>query len=290
MDSNNKIDKGARNTSKADINSSPSLSSGQHNSINNQAQSIDRRSDHDTSNVRVHNGQPSRNIAAGESSSLLAKDKNSSDRLRSIQVKQCTEKEHRQVSILQCMLRDTWIYELVAMCISVSCLIAIGAVLKAYDGGVSPQLQYGLTLNAIISILATSTKAGLVYVVASSISQLNWCWVQQRARPLKHLQTYDDASRGFSGAFTMLFDRSGWSIAAIGASITTLAVGFDPFVQQLLAYPIRDSPRPSSTVFTKQAALFNASGLTREYLDAVEAGTWSDSSQFARNPTCPSST
>jgi hypothetical protein len=288
MASNPKIDKDTQITNDAIINLSAVSSSAQHDSIN-APQSIDRRSEQSTSIDGIRNEQPARNTESGESSSLLVKDKDSSDHPRPVPVKQCIAKEQQKVPFIQYVLRDTWFYELVAMCISVSCLIAIGAVLKAYDGRVSPQLQYGLTLNAIISILATSTKAGLVYVVASSISQLKWCWVQHRERPLEHLQTYDDASRGFSGAFTMLFDRSGRSIAAIGASITILAVAFDPFVQQLLAYPIRSTPRPSSTVYTKRATLFNANGTSREYLYAVEAGIWSDSSQFARNPTCPSS-
>ena len=186
------------------------------------------------------------------------------------------------------LLCDTWFYELIAIGISVASLIAIGAILIAYDQQRSPQLRFGLTLNAIISILATAMKAGLVFAVASSISQLKWCWMQKIPRPLRDLQRFDEASRGFSGAFTMLFTRSARSLASVGAVITILAVAIDPFVQQLAAYPIRTVLTPSSSTLTKRSTVFNTNSLSTPFMSAVEAAFWSEPSQFARNPTCAS--
>ena len=198
------------------------------------------------------------------------------------------EEKSDRPPLRQRLLFDTWLHELVAICISICCLVAIGGVLKAYDQRTSPQLKYGLTLNAIISILATASKSGLVFAVASSISQLKWCWMQRRNRRLQDLQFYDYASRGPSGSLILLCTRSGRSLASIGAIITVLAVAFDPFVQQLLRYPIRDVPKHSPTSFTKRALVFDARSSSTEFLSAIEAGIWSGASQFSSHPTCPS--
>lgn len=193
-------------------------------------------------------------------------------------------------SVRQRLLCDTWFYELVAISISVACLIAIGVILSEFDQRPAPQLKYGLTLNAIISILATGSKAGLIFAVASCISQLKWYWFQKDEHPLRDLQTFDDASRGFSGAIVMLVAFWGQSLASIGAVITILAVAFDPFVQQLLAYPVRPVPRNLSSASTQQAAIFGVSGddiaTANSFVSAINAGIWTDSSQFARNPIC----
>lgn len=193
-------------------------------------------------------------------------------------------------SVRQRLLCDTWFYELVAISISVTCLIAIGVVLSQFDQQSAPQFKYGLTLNAIVSILATGCKAGLIFSVASCISQLKWYWVQQNHRPLRDLQTFDDASRGFSGSIILLATFWARSLASIGAIITVLAVAFDPFVQQLLAYPVRTVPRASQAARIKQAAIFEVSGdydtIENSFTSAINAGIWADSSQFARNPIC----
>lgn len=138
---------------------------------------------------------------------------------------------HRRV------LCDTWYCEVLAIIVSSLSLIAIGVVLRVYEGRASPQLSHGLTLNAIISILATLSKSCLIYAVASSISQLKWCWFQKETRQLPDLQGFDDASRGPLGSMTVLFTRAGWSLISVGAFVTVLATVFDPFVQQLLNYP-----------------------------------------------------
>jgi len=74
------------------------------------------------------------------------------------------------------LLLDTWFPEILAVAFSTGCLIAIVAVLLAYNDKTVPQLPYGITLNAIVSILATASRSSLIYTVATSISQLKWCW------------------------------------------------------------------------------------------------------------------
>ena len=113
----------------------------------------------------------------------------------------------------------------------------------------------------------------------------------KRTQRLRDLQIYDEATRGPAGAVILLATQSGLSIASIGAAITILAVTLDPFVQQLLRYPIREVGELSSQAITKSASIFNSSDNatpSSQLLSAINAGIWSDSSQFERNPTCPS--
>jgi hypothetical protein len=49
---------------------------------------------------------------------------------------------------------DTWIPEILALFISAASIIAITGILWSYNKTRSPELPYGITLNAIVSILA----------------------------------------------------------------------------------------------------------------------------------------
>ena len=69
---------------------------------------------------------------------------------------------------------DTWIPEFLSLVASAACIIAIAGVLYSYDGSASPEIPYGITLNAIISILATTSKSLQLFAIASAISQQKW--------------------------------------------------------------------------------------------------------------------
>lgn len=103
---------------------------------------------------------------------------------------------------------DTWTVEINAASFSLACFAAICGVLIAYDQIPSPDLRYGLTLNAVISILATGCKSSLLFTLGESISQAKWSWFTRGApKPLVHMQTIDSASRGPSGTIMMLFGQ-----------------------------------------------------------------------------------
>lgn len=84
---------------------------------------------------------------------------------------------------------DTWVPEILALSISVASIIAIGAILKFYDNEKSPELPYGITLNAIVSILATVSRSMLLFAVSTCIGQLKWCWYHERKRKIEDMQT-----------------------------------------------------------------------------------------------------
>lgn len=72
-----------------------------------------------------------------------------------------------------------------------------------YSGKPLPEWQYGLTLNSVISILATFAKASLVLPVAEALGQLKWFWFR-RSRTLDDFAAFDEAVRGPYGSAFLL--------------------------------------------------------------------------------------
>lgn len=50
----------------------------------------------------------------------------------------------------------------------------------------------------------------------------------------------DDAARGPLGSVTMLFSWTTMSLCSVGAIIVIVALTFDPFIQQVVNYPLQD--------------------------------------------------
>lgn len=78
---------------------------------------------------------------------------------------------------------------------------------------------------------------------------------------------------------------------SLGVVITVLCLAFDPFMQQLLNYPLREVGMLSSRAAVKQSVSFfldsNRDGrISDDYLTAINAGIWTK--EFAVIPSCPS--
>lgn len=182
---------------------------------------------------------------------------------------------------------NTWLSEIVAMMFSIACIVALGIILLVYEGQATPHMRFGLTLNAIVSILATGARATLIFVVASAIGQLKW-YRFSSSRKLSHLQDVDDASRGVLGSLTILFTFKAGFLVSLGACITVLALAYDPFVQQIIKYPGRAISIPSNATTTANASSFIIDPLSTRFLSTVNAGIWADATQFDRTLPCPS--
>ncbi|KAF2972258.1 hypothetical protein GQX73_g1260 [Xylaria multiplex] len=135
---------------------------------------------------------------------------------------------------------DTWLWEILSIILSGVCFALTLVLLKIYDQRAPPQFIYGITLNALISILTTFSKSALLVVVAGAISQLKWRWFQNtNGKSVLDTQLFDDASRGPWGSIVLLATPHTWSLASMGALVSILALALDPFAQQLLSYPTR---------------------------------------------------
>ncbi|CAG7944807.1 unnamed protein product [Penicillium salamii] len=203
---------------------------------------------------------------------------------------------------------DTWLWEASAIIFSILCFTAMFCVVRVYDQQASPSLPYGITLNSVISILGTASKSSLIFAVAESLGQLKWMWFWKSRKPLRDFQSFDSASRGPWGSVVMLWQHKGATIASLGALITILALAFDPFLQQVLTFPLRQIPMPSSSNShdSSFSQVYNISppyipradrllpyeipeeleAYTTNFRDAILSGIWSSPSQI--NPTCAS--
>ena len=54
--------------------------------------------------------------------------------------------------------RDWWLWELMGSILSIFCIVAIVAILAAYDRKPLPEWPYSITLNSLLSILSTIAK------------------------------------------------------------------------------------------------------------------------------------
>jgi hypothetical protein len=58
-----------------------------------------------------------------------------------------------------------WIPELVSLLLALSSFIAILVILSRYKGNLQPSWRHGITINAVVAVLATAMRAFLVAVV-----------------------------------------------------------------------------------------------------------------------------
>ncbi|RAL12401.1 DUF3176 domain-containing protein [Aspergillus homomorphus CBS 101889] len=140
-----------------------------------------------------------------------------------------------------------WLFEIVSCVIAVGALVAIVVVLQTYDGKPMPNWPYGITLNALISLLVTVMKAAMVYPITEGLSQLKWSWFN-RQNKLNDLAVLDAASRGAVNAVFVLFRFLPRHLVTVGCFILVVAAAIAPFVQQVISItsqPIH-SPTESS--------------------------------------------
>lgn len=164
---------------------------------------------------------------------------------------------------------DWWLWEILALFLSLSTFAALVVILSVYNGRNVAQLPRGISLNAIVSILSTISKSSLIFSISATISQFKWLLFSGRTRQLKDLQLYDDASRGPLGSSLLLLSEKGLYVgsrvhivlllisqsswASIGALITILVLALDPFFQQLIHVSNRMVYHDSPSVTVKQA-------------------------------------
>lgn len=149
-------------------------------------------------------------------------------------------------------LYSLWAWEIISILFSIICMGAIVGVLFTYHSKAVPTLPSGLTLNALISLLATISKAAMLVSVTSCLSQLKWQWFRHPQK-LVHFNTLDEASRGPWGSFGLLLKIRRPSLVGLGALVVILAVGIDPFMQQVISYPTTSIEASGSFVARAQA-------------------------------------
>ncbi|OQE20445.1 hypothetical protein PENSTE_c013G03884 [Penicillium steckii] len=182
---------------------------------------------------------------------------------------------------------DTWFLEIIAMLFSIACFVAICCILIIYNQEPRPELSHGVSLNAIVAVLATSCKSSLVFVLGETMGQLKWTWFYKEPRKLLDIQILDSASRGPLGSIANFFQKTKRSFVSVGAAIIVLLLTFDPFIQQIISYPTRLVPDKKGANFgiAKKLEYFIPS---IDYAFVFPSGFWSDSDNTILNPRCSS--
>jgi hypothetical protein len=144
-----------------------------------------------------------------------------------------------------------WTWEIISIILSILCMGAIVGILLVFHSRPAPTLPSGITLNALISLLATISKAAMLVSVASCISLLKWQWFS-RPRKLIYFNILDEASRGPWGSVDLLWKTRRPSVVGLGALITIFAIGVDPFLQQIITYPTRSVETGSASLARAQ--------------------------------------
>jgi hypothetical protein len=135
------------------------------------------------------------------------------------------------------------------MIFSLACFGAVVSLLVVTNGKPPPSFAYGLTLNAIDSLLGTACKSSLIFVIGECIGQLKWIWFykgssktlkKKRKQHLDGMQLFDTASRGPLGSFFHPARTQGPDFCVSRRTGYRARADLRPFMQQLLRYPVRE--------------------------------------------------
>jgi hypothetical protein len=110
---------------------------------------------------------------------------------------------------------DYWHWEWVAIVVSFLAIAATSVVLVIFDGKPIPAWSWtstGISVNAILSLLSTLSRASLLIPIDECMGQLMWLWFASRERRLADLELFNQASRGPLGAAKLLWKQKGMCV------------------------------------------------------------------------------
>lgn len=161
-----------------------------------------------------------------------------------------------------------WLWEFTAAGFSLACVVVVIVLLCKYENKAlaSWKFLYDINLNTLVALLSTLSRTALIIPVASCISQLKWIHLIHSPRPLRELQTFDDASRGPWGSLELIWRlHVKTKLAAWGAIITIVSLAMGPMAQQLVSYSSRPHMEPSGAV-VRRTQIYE-SGTSTAWLD-----------------------
>lgn len=123
-----------------------------------------------------------------------------------------------------------WILEIAGVIVSIACLTAIVVILAIHDGQPFSSWWFYLSLNTVVSILATTSKTSAVLAVTASISQGKWNVFKAGPQPLKLFQDIDQASRGGMGSLRAIWNSDlGYTLSQSPIAILDLLLTIEVF-------------------------------------------------------------
>ncbi|KAH8693771.1 hypothetical protein BGW36DRAFT_300350 [Talaromyces proteolyticus] len=132
-------------------------------------------------------------------------------------------------------------------------------ILSAFNDKPQPSWKY-MSLNSLISWLSTLSKGCILFAINETLGQLKWVWFAQKTRPVPHLRSFDEASRGFWGSAQLIWELKGRHFAVLGSIAVILGLGLDPFAQNLVNYYQKMVVDSSQTALAANSSLYNTIG------------------------------
>ncbi len=108
-----------------------------------------------------------------------------------------------------------WLFEILASIISVASMIALILVLSRYEDTPLRVWRFNITLNGVVALLSTVCRTSLMIPVGAAVSQAVWLHYlpsrdnSLKHKELKHVETFNEASRGSFGSLKLLWSLRG---------------------------------------------------------------------------------
>lgn len=170
-----------------------------------------------------------------------------------------------------------WWWEIGAAMVGILCTALEVGMLGAANNTSLASWPLLLQPNTVLSTLSTIGKSAFLVTISGCLSQLKWKHFWYQGRPLSHLQSFEDASRGPWGA--IVFFRTINIQAATAcclAVLTVFGLAIDPMTQQVLVFPNR---------MAKMTNITSSIGQAFEYESKANPGyLWSQVSQDGTHP------
>ncbi|KAJ8129133.1 hypothetical protein O1611_g4497 [Lasiodiplodia mahajangana] len=149
---------------------------------------------------------------------------------------------------LEQWVADYWIWELASWLLSTVFLASVIVTLSLHQNQPLPEWPFGITINALISILSSLSSSALIVVISSIMEQGGWVALLSAKRPLLQLELYDAASRGPLGSFSFLL-QTRLSRVSVGPLIIIASLTTGPFIQQITSVHLTSEAVDTSTLF-----------------------------------------
>ena len=108
--------------------------------------------------------------------------------------------------------RNHWAGEIIAWVLAAACLVIILTIVLVFKDADINTWKSKITINALVNFVSQIAQTALLVPVASSISQLPWIWFR-RPRPLRDVNSFNNASRQPLDALKLLWKMPTWCVA-----------------------------------------------------------------------------
>ncbi|KAH7121262.1 hypothetical protein B0J11DRAFT_62108 [Dendryphion nanum] len=171
-------------------------------------------------------------------------------------------------NILRREFHWNWSWEICGALLSIVCTTLMASIFFSMNERPLSHWKLPIQPNSLIAVFSTVAKSALLVPVTECISQLKWIYFEKR-HPLSHMQVFDDASRGPWGSLVLL-QKVKLNLGTLGAVITILALTLEPFTQQVLDFPLRNSEVKNATGFVGGASSWSDTALESNIKSSVQ--------------------